>query len=72
MCHHNYLESLVNITEYIPKPLIEINGKSALQYNIELLHRYGIFKPDIIINNDSSIEELRNTVKNAIESINQK
>ena len=43
-------ERLKPITDYIPKPLMEINGKSALQYNIELLHRYGIFKPNIIIN----------------------
>ena len=41
----------------IPKPLIEINGKPILQYNIEMLKRYGI--DDLIINTHYKKESIK-------------
>jgi NDP-sugar pyrophosphorylase family protein len=41
-------ERINNITSSIPKPMIEVNGKPILQYNIELCKSYGIL--NIFIN----------------------
>ncbi len=41
-------ERLSEITQSIPKPMIEFKGKPLLQHNIELCKRYGI--EDIFIN----------------------
>ena len=35
-------ERLKPLTENIPKPLIELNGKPILEYQIELCKRHGV------------------------------
>ena len=38
---------LGNLTKNLPKPLIDVNGKSILEHQIELFHKFGI--KDVII-----------------------
>lgn len=53
---------LGHLTEECPKALLKIKGKTILQYNIAMLHRYGIW--DITIVTGYRDEDFRGVLKN--------
>jgi NDP-sugar pyrophosphorylase family protein len=55
-------ERLKNITQTIPKPMIQYKGKPVLEYNIELCKKFGI--KDIYINTYHLPEKITSYFKN--------
>lgn len=58
------------LTKTTPKPLIKVNGKALLDYNLELLEKWGF--ENVIINTHYLAEQIEEHLKNYQGSLNVK